>query len=118
MAVAYPRTDFSLASQSQYEVDSITTAFGDGYQTQTPNGINHIKQTGTIVHELVPQAEVPAFRSFLKQYVGTNSVVAIPNKYEDPTGATLLNVRLLAWGESYTGFQTTFSITFREAFDA
>lgn len=117
MAVNYPRTDFSLGSTSSYQVNSITTEFGDGYQTQTPNGINHIRQTGQIVHQLMPQAEVPDFRAFLKANVGTNTVVTIANKMEDPTGQTETNVYLTGWSESYTGLQTTFTVNYREAFN-
>jgi phage-related protein len=117
MATAYPNIIIGTGSNTQFQVKSLVTDFGDGYQEITPNGINFIVQAGNIQHPLITTAEAATVRNFLKQHVGRNSVVSIPNLMVDPTGATTLNVYLLSWQEAYDGHLFTITVSYREAFN-
>jgi phage-related protein len=124
MAILYTSpAPFDESSRISHTARSIKSSFGDGYQEVTPDGINNIVRTGTIVHRFVPQSTntrsvgAGVLRTFLRQNCGTNTVVQIPNWFEDPTGSTTLNVYLESWSESYTGNTFTFTIKFRESFN-
>lgn len=114
---------FEQTSTSGTSVRSIISEFGDGYQEVTPDGINYLTRSGTIVHTLVPQSDTStsvgagSLRTFLRSVAGTNTVVTIPNYFEDPTGNTSLDVYIESWSESYRGTTFTFSINFRESFN-
>lgn len=114
---------FDQSSTSQTEVRSIASSFGDGYQEVTPDGINYLTRSGVISHTLVPlnatstTVSASTLRTFLRGVAGTNTVVTIPNYFEDPTGATPLNVYIDSWSESYVGTTFNFSISFRESFN-
>lgn len=126
--VNYPNIIYGVSSSTQYAVDSIRSNFGDGYQSVTPDGINYIKQQGSLDHPLLPAADytvagvtyagATTLRAFLKQYCGSSTIVVIKNMMEDPTGATTLNTYLNSWNESYDGVLFNFTVSYREAFNA
>lgn len=113
---------FEQSTKTNYQVRSIQSDLGDGYQSVTPDGINHIVQGGTIVHQWLAQGDTAdsvgaqTIRAFLKANCGTSTPVTIPNYMVDATGATPINVYLLSWSETYVGDKTTFSIAYRECF--
>lgn len=124
MAIAYiDPIIYGASSRTRYDVRSIKSEFGDGYQDVTPDGINHIVQTGTIVHPLIPLNDTAhtkgatSLRAFLKANCGTNNIITIKNYMEDPTGTATLNVFLDSWTESYDGVLFTFTVNYREAFN-
>lgn len=124
MAVTYPNPlIYGVSTSNTYDVRSLKTDFGDGYQEVTPDGINYITQKGTLVHSLLPIGDTAhtvgatTLRNFLKANCGTSNVVSIKNMMEDPTGNTNLNVFLTGWSEKYDGVLFSFSVQFREAFN-
>ena len=122
-----PTIIYGDSSSTTYDVRSIKSDFGDGYQEVTPDGINYIVQGGTLAHPLLPIGNysnngitytgATALRNFLKQYCGTSTIVVIKNMMEDPTGNTTLNVFLDNWTEKYDGVLYTFGVRYREAFN-
>lgn len=125
--VNYPTVIYGDTTTTSYQVRSIKSEFGDGYQEVTPDGINYIVQEGTLVHPLLPIANytensvsysgATTLRNFLKQYCGTSTIVVIKNMMEDPTGATTKKVFLDNWSERYDGVLYTFNVRYREAFN-
>jgi phage-related protein len=126
--VNYPNIIYGIGSTTQYNISSIKTEFGDGYQEVAPDGINYIKQMGTLEHPLIPANDytmggtfytgATALRSFLKQHCGTSNVIINKNMMEDATGNTILRVHLDGWTERYDGVLFTFVVTYREIFNA
>ena len=112
----YPTLDYDQSSKANYQVRSIKTSFGDGYQEVTPDGINYIVQNGSIIHKLLSITDATTLRTFLRANCGTSEVVVIKNMMEDPTGATNLNVYLNSWSESYIGTHYNFTVSYRESF--
>lgn len=114
---------FEQTSSASTTARSITSDFGDGYQEVTPDGVNYLVRSGTMVHTLVPISDsatsvgASTLRTFLRGVAGTNTVVTIPNYFEDPTGATPLDIYIESWSESYAGNTFTFGIRFRESFN-
>ena len=108
---------YNQASKANYTVRSIQSDFGDGYQEVTADGINHIVQGGTLVHQLLSAADASTLRTFLKANCGTSTVVTILNNMEDPTGGTTLDVFLSSWSETYIGTHYNFSVAYRQAFN-
>ena len=112
-----PTLKYNQASKANYQVRSIQSNFGDGYQEVTPDGINFIVQNGTLSHQLLSLADAVTLRTFLKANCGTSNTVTILNMMEDPTGATTLEVFLSSWTESYIGTHYNFSVAYRQAFN-
>jgi len=124
MAILYPDPIiYGRSTSNSYQVRSLKSSFGDGYQEVTPDGINHIVQGGVLVHPLIPKLDddktigADTLRAFLKANCGTSNVVTIKNMMEDPTGATPLNVYLEGWSEKYDGVLFTFNVSYRESFN-
>jgi len=113
----YPTVKYDQRSKANYDVRSIQSDFGDGYQEVTPDGINYIVQNGTIAHQLLTLSEASTLRNFLKANCGTSNLVTIINYMEDPTGATTLNVYLQSWSETYIGTHYNFNVKYRQAFN-
>jgi len=108
---------YDQSSKANYNVRSIQSDFGDGYQEVTPDGINHIVQNGTLSHQLLSAADALTLRNFLKANCGTSTLVTILNMMEDPTGGTTLDVYLQSWSESYVGTHYNFNVKYRQAFN-
>ena len=124
MAINYPTPiKYSSNTTTAYNVRSVKSTFGDGYQEVTPDGINSVVQGGNLSHQLVPlitntnSVSAATLRTFLKLHCGTSTVVVIENFMEDPTGATTLNVYLNSWSESYVGTHFNITVRYREAFN-
>ena len=120
MATLYPvlpTLKYDQSSQANYNVRTITTEFGDGYQQVQPDGINFNVQTGTLTHRLLSLADAATLRAFLETNCGTSSVITILNMMEDPTGATTLNVYLQSYRVTNLGSHFNYTINYREAFN-
>lgn len=124
MATVYPSPIiYGRTSTTSNIVSSLKSDFGDGYQEVTADGINHIKQTGVLVHPLIPLETdsktigATELRDFLKSVCGTSNVVWIKNYMVDPTGDTATLVYLDSWSEAYDGVLFTFNVKYREAFN-
>ena len=115
MAVTYPTIIYGQGSRLETAPRLIETGYGDGYQQVIPDGINYLPRSGNLEHPLIDNTTAATLLAFLRANSG-GQIVTIKNMMEDPTGATILNVRIKSWSKQQDGITNTYNVNFVEAF--
>lgn len=115
MATAYPTIIYGQGSSITTNPRTISSNYGDGYQSVIADGINFLPRSGTLEHPLIENSVAATLLAFLRANAA-GQVVTIINYMEDPTGATNLNVRITSWSRQTDGITQTYNVNFVEAF--